>query len=100
MTARRKLASPVADAVLAYVASRPGATVRDVAGALFASHANGGIPAAQNCLTWLLIRARLTRETFGPNDGARYTARTARSVCAEINRNGVSLPRAPWEITT
>jgi len=42
----------------------------------------------------------LTRETFGPNDGARYTARTARSLCAEINRNGVSLPRAPWETTT
>ena len=44
----KRLLSPVADAVHAYVVQHPGATVRDVASALFPNHANGGVPAAQD----------------------------------------------------
>jgi hypothetical protein len=93
----KRLLSPVADAVHAYVAQHPGATVRDVAGALFPSHANGGVPAAQGSLSWLMARRRVVRQSFGPNIAARYTARTERPTCASINVNGVSLARAPWE---
>ena len=100
MTARRKLASPVADAVLAYVAARPGATVRDVAGALFANHANGGIPAAQGVLSWLMKRGLVVRQSFGPNIAARYNVRPTRAAPATTRINGVSLVRAPWEVAS
>jgi len=93
----KRLLSPVADAVQAYVAQHPGATVRDVAGALFPSHAKSGVPAAQSVLSWLTARGRIVRQSFGPNIAARYTVRTERPVCASINVNGVSLARAPWE---
>jgi len=100
MNRPRKMASPVADAVLAYVAARPGATVRDVAGELFPSHANGGIPAAQGVLSWLMRRGLVVRQSFGPNIAARYSVRATRAAHAVTRVNGVSLVRAPWEVAS
>jgi hypothetical protein len=96
----RRNHSPVADAVTAYVSDNPGATVRAVAGALFPSHANGGIPAAQGVLSWLMKRGLVVRQSFGPNIAARYNVRATRAAHAVTRVNGVSLVRAPWDVAS